>query len=69
MDIYGSPIRSPNEPQVVPDDGYNSPVHSPYSGIDSVRSPAYSETSSVDSAFDELAQGVYIHGLFCSFDQ
>jgi len=56
MDIYGSPIRSPNEPQVVPDDGYNSPVHSPYSGIDSVRSPAYSETSSVDSAFDELAQ-------------
>lgn len=47
------------EVQVVPDNGYSSPVHSPYYNGESARSPASSVTSSVDSAFDELAKGNY----------
>lgn len=43
--------------QVVPDDGYISPAHSPYYSSESAKSPANSVTSTVDSAFDELAEG------------
>ena len=52
--MYNSLKKSNSDLQIVPDDGYNSPVHSPYYyTTDSAKSPASSITSTGDSAFDE----------------
>ncbi len=46
---------------IVPENTYTSPMHSPfaYQHYDAVNSPASSDVSSVDSAFDELAGGIF----------
>ncbi len=50
---------------VVPDNSYKSPKHSPFSyAYDAAQSPASSDISSVDSAFDELAGGTGLLFVF-----
>ena len=57
MEMFNTVKYTGSDYQVVPDDGYNSPDY-PYYMMDSVSSPAGStSSSSVDSAFDELAEG------------